>query len=120
MAPDGTVNMNWDPSRGKTNYGWLSSKTELEKKAFGKKKNPGVPVVFCGWLKPCLELPMYWTVHLYLSLSGPLLVSMSYKDFSTGHTGLLYREFIDTCAPAANMSLIKEVIPLPTRYSALF
>ena len=38
MTRDGTVNANWDPSRGKTNYGWLSSKTELEKKAFGKKK----------------------------------------------------------------------------------
>lgn len=38
MTHDGTVTVNWDPSHVKVNYGWVSSKIEIQKKAFGKKK----------------------------------------------------------------------------------
>lgn len=38
MTCDSTVNVNWDPSHVKLNYGWVSSKIEMQKKAFEKKK----------------------------------------------------------------------------------
>lgn len=79
MTHDGTVTVNWDPSHVKVNYGWVSSKIEIQKKAFGKKKKS---------LGTCCILWVVETVSgIYLSLHGPLLVSMSYKTFPQAPEG---------------------------------
>lgn len=41
MTRDPTVTVNSDPSHVDVSYGWVSSKIEIQKTAFGKKKSLG-------------------------------------------------------------------------------